>query len=324
MAEKLATIQTISEIVPIEGADRIVLARVLGYQSVIKKDDFKVNDKVVFIIPDTVLPDKPWAAFYKSKSSRVRAIKLKGVWSYGIIESLKNLELPDLEVGTDVTELTEIIHYEPPVPQNLNAKCNLRYGLFKTDEEKWENLETVPYGEEVVITLKIDGQSGSYGCKILPDTTLDTFITSRSLELKSDCVNNYTLVEKKYDILNKLKIYCAKNQKSLCLRGECHGVGIQKFAINPHCKLPLDFAAFSVLNLDTLKYESFDFCCELCRELGIPVVPIIERAVLTPELIKKYSEDLEKINGQYFEGVVIKRKNGQSFKVISKHYDSKK
>lgn len=66
---KLATIETIKSLSPIEGADRIELATVLGFQAVVKKGEFQVNDKIVFIQPDTVLPDAEWAKTYKAKSN---------------------------------------------------------------------------------------------------------------------------------------------------------------------------------------------------------------------------------------------------------------
>lgn len=73
MSERLATIELISEVIPIKGADRIELCKVLGYQAVTKKGEFKVGEKVCFIYPDTVLPNKDWAAFYKAKSKIGRA-----------------------------------------------------------------------------------------------------------------------------------------------------------------------------------------------------------------------------------------------------------
>ncbi len=54
---KLASIQRVLELTPIEGADRIELATVLGWQVVVKKGDFKVNDLAVFFEIDSVLPD---------------------------------------------------------------------------------------------------------------------------------------------------------------------------------------------------------------------------------------------------------------------------
>ena len=45
---KLASIQKIIELKPIEGADRIELARVLGWQVVVGKGQYKPGDLVVY------------------------------------------------------------------------------------------------------------------------------------------------------------------------------------------------------------------------------------------------------------------------------------
>lgn len=45
---KLATIQTIKDIQPIPDADAIEVAKVMGWEVVIKKDEYKVGDKVVY------------------------------------------------------------------------------------------------------------------------------------------------------------------------------------------------------------------------------------------------------------------------------------
>jgi len=58
--------------------------------------------------------------------------------------------------------------------------------------------------------------------------------------------------------------------------------------------------------------------------MELPTVPVLEKdVILTRELIAKYDEGIETIDGQPFEGVVINWRGG-SFKVINKHYDSKK
>lgn len=321
---KLATIEIIRNIEPIIGADNICLASVLGYKSIIKKDSFKVSDKIVFIFPDTVLPFKPWAEFYKSKSNRVKCIRLKGVWSEGIIEDIVKLGLNinDFNEGDEVSNLLEITKFEVPLPKSLDAKGNLPYGLFKTDEERFQNIDNLPFGEEVIVTLKIDGQSGSYYSKII-DNNIDTGITSRSLEIKPEGNNNYTKINHKYNITERLKSYCLMVNRSLCIRGEIFGGGVQLFKINPHSLKTLDFEAFNIYDLDNRQYIAFKECADICSKLEIPLVPIIEIAILTPELIKKYREDLKLINNVPFEGVVVKG-NSFSFKIINAHYDTSK
>jgi len=334
---KLASIERILEVLKHPNADALDIVKVLGYQCIVKKDQYKVNDLTVFIQPDTVLPDAEWSAFYKSKSNRVRSIKLRGSWSFGIVEPLLVLErygeikntLIQLVEGADVTDILGITKYEPPVPQDLNAKGNLPFGLGKTDEERYQNIRDLPYGELVDVTLKVDGSSMTVYCKKVPEV-LDyvTGITSRSLELKAECENKYTKVAKDKQLVEKLKSYCEKYNVNLALRGEMYGASLQNFAANPHAKKPLGFALFSVYNLDTLSYEGTEsphYYLKVAQELDIETVPTIEKdVVLTPELIKKYDEDFSVVGGVPFEGVVIKMKGGESFKVINKSYDSKK
>jgi len=60
MERKLASIQKVTEIFPITGADFIEGARVLGWEFVVKKGEFKAGDLGVFFEIDSILPkDKP-------------------------------------------------------------------------------------------------------------------------------------------------------------------------------------------------------------------------------------------------------------------------
>ena len=59
MSRKLARIQKIYQIEPIEGADRIELAYVLGWQCVVNKGQFKPMDLAVYFEIDSFLPIRP-------------------------------------------------------------------------------------------------------------------------------------------------------------------------------------------------------------------------------------------------------------------------
>lgn len=324
-----ATIQKIVKVAPHDNADSLDIATVKGYECIVKREQYKEGDLIVFIEPDSQLPDKKWAEFYKAKSNRVKAIKLRNRWSFGIIESISNVEYggPIVE-GLDISNVLGVTHWEPPQPQDLQAKGGLPHGIVKTDEERFQSLDSIPYGEICDVTLKIDGQNINFYYKLDPETLEHSCgVTGRTMEWKQDADNNYTRNEKKHSILAKLKLFCDFNKVNLCIRGESYGVGIQKFAHNPHAKLPVDLAFFSTWNIDKMCYErkgSPLYIFDLAKILGLPTVPMIEKdVVLTKELIKKYDEELTEINGQPFEGVVINWRGG-SFKIINKSYDSKK
>lgn len=89
---KLASIELINKVEKHSNADSLDIVEVANYKAIVKLGSFKEGQKCVFIFPDSVLPDKPWAAFYRSKSKRVRACKIRGVWSMGIVEHLSILD----------------------------------------------------------------------------------------------------------------------------------------------------------------------------------------------------------------------------------------
>lgn len=328
----LASIQIINNIIPHNNADTLEIAQIGSWQAIIKKNQFKIGQKICFIETDTLLPkDSEWAKFYLSKSSRVRTIKLRGQYSQGIVESLSTVGLPeDLEIGTEVSEIIGVIKYETAITQCLESKGRLPFGIFKTDENNYKSLsfhEPLPFGELVTVTEKCDGSSFSTYCKFYENNWI-TGITSRSMDLKLDVVSPWTEINNKLNILDKIKKYCVKNNVSLCFRGELLGNGLNRSKPNPYSSLPLDIKFFSLLNLSTLQYESFNTFEKICTEICLPIVPILERdVILTKELIEKY-EEMEKLNEKYFEGIVINYigKDGfrKSFKVINKNYDSLK
>ena len=96
---KLATLEKITEIHPIDGADFIQMARVLGYMTVIKKGEFKVGDLCCWINPDTTVARAPWNQFLWPKDDkdpvgkriRIKACKFRGQISQGLAVPLKDI-----------------------------------------------------------------------------------------------------------------------------------------------------------------------------------------------------------------------------------------
>jgi hypothetical protein len=111
---KLASIQKIVEIRPIAGADKIEIASVLGWECVVaKSNNFKVGDLVIYIETDSILPDMPHFEFMRKRKFRVKAIKLRGVYSYGLILPLPILPNDNYKEGDDVTKILGIEKYDP-------------------------------------------------------------------------------------------------------------------------------------------------------------------------------------------------------------------
>src|SRR5215510_4388453 len=116
---KLASIQTITDIRPIDGADRIEAATVLGYQTVIKKGEFKSGDLCVWHEPDTVAAEKAEYEFLRKQGFRLKVSRFKGQVSQGLALPLTVLPDATYAVGDDATTLTGIKKYEKPLSPNL-------------------------------------------------------------------------------------------------------------------------------------------------------------------------------------------------------------
>ncbi len=143
---KDATIEIISEVKAHPNADRLDLVKILGFQCVTQKGLYQGGEKIVYIRPDAVLPLESWTEEYRKYSpKRIKAVKLRQAWSEGIIVpfNILPIDLSNREVGEDVGEVIGVVHYEPPAPQDLQAKGGLPYGIGKTDEERCLSEETI-------------------------------------------------------------------------------------------------------------------------------------------------------------------------------------
>jgi len=105
MERSLAHIEEIVSLTPIEGADRIETAMILGWYVVVKKGEFSVGDKVVYIEVDSMLPETEWSEFMRERKFRVKTIKLRKQISEGIVFPLSILPKKGYRTGQDVTEI---------------------------------------------------------------------------------------------------------------------------------------------------------------------------------------------------------------------------
>ncbi len=107
----LASVQKILNIEPIDGADMIEKATVLGWSIVIKKGEYKVGDFCTYIQIDTVVPEKEYFDFLRERKYRVRTIKLRKQISQGLIVPLPTGKWKE---GDDVTDIIGVKKYEKP------------------------------------------------------------------------------------------------------------------------------------------------------------------------------------------------------------------
>jgi hypothetical protein len=214
---KLASIQTIKDIQPIEGADAIQRARVLGWNVVVKLDEFKPGDKCVYVEIDSLLPEKPEFEFMRQRKFRVQTIKLRGQISQGICFPVTILpkNMQGCPEGTDVTDVIGIKKWEPyQKPQKgqpklagvFRKKSGMPFPsfIYKTDETRVQILEKLleKYrGHRFYRAEKMDGSSFT---AYLKDGKFG--IASRNLELARPGDDWWSKVCTKFNLRKKIKM----------------------------------------------------------------------------------------------------------------------
>ena len=347
---KLASIQVINNLKPIPGADKIEVAKILGWDVIVKKGDFQIGDKTVYCETDSVLPERPEFEFLKPRKMRVRIVRMKNQISQGICFPLSIL--PDnsvFSVGDDVTELLGIKKYEEPIPAQLVGEVKGLFPSFipKTDETRVQILQELldKYaGTKCYVAEKLDGSSSTFFIN-----NGEFGVCSRNLQLKlQDKPNwfNKALValrlkkppKKLSNTLLKLanQLQLEKKLKSLkrniALQGEVIGEGIQKkkgkelYALKGQ-----QVYFFNAWDIDKQEYLSFASFMELMDRLQLQCVPF-DRFVLLgtdiDELVER-SKGVSALNENTLrEGIVVRpieetrdEKFGRvSFKVINPEF----
>jgi len=169
----------INEIKPIEGADKIELAVVGGWNCIIQKGQYAEGGLVVVATTDAVIPQELSDAMnvtsYLRKGQRVRTVKLKGVYSECLIIPFsmtvgRTKVVKTWKEGDDLMEAMGVFKYEPPVKtislgggRKIKYKDNPNFGVYY----KFPNIKNVPdmfTGSDLVeITRKIHGTNARYG-----------------------------------------------------------------------------------------------------------------------------------------------------------------
>ena len=266
---QLASIQKITNLLPIPKADNLELASILGWKVVVKKGEFKIGDLVVYCEIDTVLPDKPDFDFLRNKNFRIKTVKLRGEISQGICFPTSILPLGfDVVEGKECTEEIGASKYEPPLPACLNGKVKGRFPSFiiKTDETRVQvQQDKLDYykGMECYISEKLDGSSVTYYFN-----RGEFGVCTRNIELLEDETNFLWQFANDNELKSKLESF----GYNIAIQGELIGEGIQSNKLNIKGKT---VRFFSVFDIDKYSYYDFDNFKYLFNKFDLSIVPII-------------------------------------------------
>ena len=352
---QLASIKEVKDILPIEGKDRIELAIIDGWSVIIKKGEFKVGDKCIYVEIDSVMPDRPEFDFLRGKNFRIKTMKMAGVISQGICFPTTLLK-KDYPIGTDVTEELGIVQYEATrdierpsnggkrSPIKHYPKWLMRYEWFrqyiykkdhrgakgfpdfisKTDECRIEN---IPYilsiKEPWLASEKVDGCSSTYALRKYKNwygkVKYEFIVCSRNLRLFGDDDSHYWKIAKSKKMESVLKCLIEDNDW-VALQGEICGPGIQK---NKYKLKDFEFFGYNLV-YPTGRKGSIE-AKKICEQYGIGWVPIVDEFFILPDTVEevlKYAHAKSIVyDGTLREGVVCRSLDGKcSFKAVDPEF----
>lgn len=295
-------------------ADKLEFVKIRGYKCIVRIGDYKKGDLCVFIPPDSILPsalEKLLVATSKVKlyKSRVRAIRIRGLASKGLITDIDTIKRylgdhgkhMELKAGLDITEALGITKHEPGVPdyqQNLIAplKGNSNFKKY-TKMPRLENHEALfEPDDRVVVTEKVHGTNFRAGWVPSQATTAwqkvknffgylepwDFVFGSHNIQLqnklndKGDYEKNvYSECVKDYKLKEKI-------DRGTVIYGEIYGAGIQKH-YDYGLKYSKGLVVFDVMDYPIGNYsgntepEYWDFenVVDHCQDEHLPHVPVL-------------------------------------------------
>lgn len=285
-------------------ADAIEIARVGDYQSIVRKGQFVDGDLAVYIPEQALVPEwllrqmKLWdeaknkGGLAGSSGNRVKAIKLRGVVSQGLLLDgqqasmwfdqeecgvIVRRSVPEdtpawknqvfFKVGEDAASFLGIVKYEPPIPSNMRGRV-VGVDLHATNKYDFDNLKKMPdlFSEDdyVVATEKIHGTHLCIGVVPSKDANEKYFagrvtISSKGMGAKgfvldhNDEGNLYAQACKKHDLLNKaLSMLGVRADET----GEPHFIMGEVFGVT-HTGAGVQDLTYTG---ETLDYRAFDIC----------------------------------------------------------------
>jgi RNA ligase (TIGR02306 family) len=328
---KMATIRVVDGIAPIDGADAIETAVIGGWKVVVKRGEFTVGDRAVYLEIDSWVPTElaPFLSkgkepreFNGVKGERLRTVKLRGQLSQGLLLDL-DTALPftnSFQDGDDVSEVLNIQKWERPMNAQLAgmARGNFPSVIPKTDQERVQNLVkeiAASVSLKFEVTEKLEGSSMT--CYLIDGVF---GVCSRNLDLKGTADNTFWQVARKEQIEEKMR---STGDGDWAIQGELIGPGIQG---NIYKLAEPKFCVFDVYNIQAGYYLLPVFRRALIDRMGLKHVPVLlvdkDLGVGSVDEILQWAEGRSKFNlTQEREGIVFKQVDGgMTFKAISNAY----
>ncbi|MEU9131092.1 RNA ligase (ATP) [Kitasatospora sp. NPDC048540] len=304
-------------------ADALELAQVGLYRAVVAKGAFRSGDLAVYIPEQAVLPPALieelglTGRLAGSRADRVRAVRLRGELSQGIVCRPRAVGEDDLvqalDSGADFAELLGIVKWVPPVPSSMSGDVEPAPELLPWVDI--ENLKRFPGvfepGEPVVVTEKLHGtcclltfHAGSGEVQVSSKG-----IGAQSLALKEDGRNLYWRAVRAHGVPEAAARLAERlGADRVGVFGEVFGAGVQDLAYGAvgGGELP-GYAVFDVSAVVDGQLRWLDSAELLDGEL--PLVPRLWSGPFDADRVLALADGRETVSGRDLhlrEGVVVR------------------
>lgn len=323
----MSTLRVTAEVLTIHehpNADALELAQVGLYRAVVAKGAYRTGERAVYIPEQSVLPAGLieelglTGRLAGSASDRVRAVRLRGELSQGIVCRPKALADVDLaqaaEDGTDFAEVLGIVKWVPPIPPTMSGEVESAPDLLPWVDI--ENIQRYPDiftpGEPIVLTEKLHGSA----CLLtyVADEGGRAHVSSKgfgakSLALKEDPRNLYWRAVHGHGVAEAAARLAERlGARRVGIFGEVYGAGVQDLTYGADGRR------------QTLGYAVFDVSAEIDGEVRwldpaallegeLPLVPRLYEGPYDIERVLEVASGRETVSGRELhlrEGVVIR------------------
>ncbi|MFC9287512.1 RNA ligase (ATP) [Streptomyces sp. NPDC057052] len=322
----MSTLRVTAEVLTVHehpNADALELAQVGLYRAVVAKGAYRTGDAAVYIPEQSVLPADLieelglTGRLAGSRADRVRAVRLRGELSQGIVcrpGALADVDLARAaEEGTDFAERLGIVKWVPPIPPTMNGEVEPAPDLLP-----WVDIENVQRypdiftaGEQVVLTEKLHGSA----CLLTYVADEERVYVSskgfgaKSLALREDPRNLYWRAVRGHGVAEAAARLAERlGARRVGVFGEVYGAGVQDLTYGADGRR------------DTLGYAVFDVSAEIdgtvrwldaaaLLEGELPLVPRLFEGPYDSARVLALADGRETVSGRELhlrEGVVIR------------------
>ncbi|MET8287561.1 RNA ligase (ATP) [Streptomyces sp. NPDC048448] len=322
----MSTLRVTAEVLTVHehpNADALELAQVGLYRAVVAKGTYRTGETALYIPEQSVLPPGLieelglTGRLAGSSSDRVRAVRLRGELSQGIVcrpRALADVDLARAAAdGTDFAETLGIVKWVPPIPPTMSGEVESAPGLLPWVDI--ENIQRYPDifapGEPVVLTEKLHGSA----CLVthLADEGR-AYVSSKgfgakSLALKEDPRNLYWRAVHGHGVARAAARLAERlGARRVGIFGEVYGAGVQDLSYGADGRREsLGYAVFDVSAEIDGEVRWLDAAALLEGEL--PLVPRVYEGPYTVDRVLDAASGRETVSGRGLhlrEGVVIR------------------